>query len=152
MPTVCLKMFLSVLLALSAPSSVYAQSSLAQSLRQDEALQDAAIIAVRSALGARQQTARRASRCIHCRGPDVYRYLPWNAQCEHAREYSETLSSCQGGTTRAEAARYHRGIGLDSRDALKSGFFGRRCTHRPCPQIKLIAFTNNIDRNNLFSL
>jgi hypothetical protein len=57
MPNVCLKMFLSVLLALSAPSSVYAQSSLAQSLRQNEALQDAAIIAVRSALGARQQTA-----------------------------------------------------------------------------------------------
>jgi len=44
------------LLLLSAPHSLRAQSSLAESLRQDETLQGAALIAVRSALGARQQT------------------------------------------------------------------------------------------------
>jgi len=56
MPNSCSRIFLSLLLALSAPHSLYAQSNLAESLRQDDALQDAAIIAVRSALGARQQT------------------------------------------------------------------------------------------------
>ena len=51
------KIFLLLLLVLSAPYSLGAQSSLAESLRQDYALQNAAIIAVRSALGARKQTA-----------------------------------------------------------------------------------------------
>ena len=57
MPSSCSRLFLSFLLVLSAPHSSGAQSSLAESLRQDEALQDAAIIAMRSALGARKQTA-----------------------------------------------------------------------------------------------
>jgi len=59
----CSRIFLSFLLVLSTPLSPVAQSSLAESLRQDKALQDAAIIAVRSALGARKQTAvvRRSS-------------------------------------------------------------------------------------------
>jgi len=38
------------------PHGLYAQTKLTESLRQDEALQDAAIIAMRSALGARKQT------------------------------------------------------------------------------------------------
>lgn len=50
------KTLLFLLLLLSAPHSLSAQSSLAESLRQDDALQDAAIIAVRSALGAQKQT------------------------------------------------------------------------------------------------
>jgi len=53
----CSRIFLSLLLALAAPLSLNAQSSLAESLRQDVALQDTAIIAMRSALGARKQTA-----------------------------------------------------------------------------------------------
>jgi hypothetical protein len=57
MPSSCSRIFLSLLLALAAPHSLNAQSSLAESLRQDDALQDAVIIAVRSALGARKQTA-----------------------------------------------------------------------------------------------
>lgn len=57
MPNPCSKVFLSLLLFLTAPHSLYAQPNLAESLRQDDALQDAAIIAVRSALGARKQTA-----------------------------------------------------------------------------------------------
>lgn len=57
MPSPCSKIFLSLLLVIAAPHSLHAQSSLAESLRQDDALQDAAIIAVRSALGARKQTA-----------------------------------------------------------------------------------------------
>ena len=51
------RILLSLLFVLSTSHFLFAQSSLAESLRQDEALQDAAIIAVRSALGARQQTA-----------------------------------------------------------------------------------------------
>lgn len=50
------KALLLSLLLLSAPHSFHAQSSLAESLGQDAALQDAAIIAIRSALGARKQT------------------------------------------------------------------------------------------------
>ncbi len=45
-----------LLLLLWAPHPLYAQAGLAESLEQDGALQDAAIIALRSALGARQQT------------------------------------------------------------------------------------------------
>ncbi|PCI77598.1 MAG: hypothetical protein COB20_07750 [SAR86 cluster bacterium] len=51
------RILLLLLLLLPAPNSLLAQSSLAESLSQDDALQDAAIIAVRSALGARKQTA-----------------------------------------------------------------------------------------------
>ncbi|MBL4571748.1 MAG: hypothetical protein JKY86_01570 [Gammaproteobacteria bacterium] len=51
------RIFLLLLLLLSAPRSLYAQSSLAESLEQDVALQDTAIIVIRSALGARKQTA-----------------------------------------------------------------------------------------------
>lgn len=51
------RIFLSLLLLLPAPHSLYAQSNLAESLKQDVALQDTAIIAMRSALGARKQTA-----------------------------------------------------------------------------------------------
>ncbi len=56
MPSSCSKIFLSLLLALSAINPLYAQSSLAATLKQDDGLQDAVIIAVRNALGARQQT------------------------------------------------------------------------------------------------
>ena len=51
------RILLLLLLPLLLPQTLQAQSSLAESLRQDDALQDAAIIAVRSALGARKQTA-----------------------------------------------------------------------------------------------
>ena len=51
------KYLLLILLHVAAALSSHAQSSLEADLRQDEALQDAAIIAVRSALGARPQTA-----------------------------------------------------------------------------------------------
>lgn len=50
-------LLLLLLLLVATPSSFGAQSDLAESLREDVALQDAAIIAVRSALGARPQTA-----------------------------------------------------------------------------------------------
>mgnify|MGYP006893399407 FL=1 len=50
------KLLLSLLFVLSTSHFISAQSSLAELLRQDEALQDAAIIAVRSALGAQKQT------------------------------------------------------------------------------------------------
>ncbi|MFT4814913.1 MAG: hypothetical protein ACI80L_000243 [Pseudohongiellaceae bacterium] len=50
------KILLSLLFVLSTSHFISAQSSLAELLRQDEALQDAAIIAVRSALGAQKQT------------------------------------------------------------------------------------------------
>ncbi|MFT7471382.1 MAG: hypothetical protein ACI8XU_001278 [Kiritimatiellia bacterium] len=50
------RILLSLLFVLSTSHFLFAQSSLAESLRQDEALQDAAIIAVRSALGAQKQT------------------------------------------------------------------------------------------------
>jgi hypothetical protein len=51
------KNLLLVLLLVGTTYPSHAQSSLEAGLRQDEALQDAAIIAVRSALGARPQTA-----------------------------------------------------------------------------------------------
>lgn len=57
MPSSCSRIFLTLLLIIVAPHSLRAQHSLVESLRQDDALQDAAIIAVRSALGARKQTA-----------------------------------------------------------------------------------------------
>ena len=50
------KILLSLLFFLSTSQFLSAQSSLAERLRQDEALQDAAIIVVRSALGAQKQT------------------------------------------------------------------------------------------------
>lgn len=49
------KVLLSLLLVLATPYAFQAQSNLAESLRLDKALQDAAIIAMRSALGAREQ-------------------------------------------------------------------------------------------------
>ena len=50
-------------------SPVHAQSGLANMLTQDESLQDAAIIAIRSALGARPQTnvVRRSSFLVEVR-------------------------------------------------------------------------------------
>ncbi len=57
MPNSCSRIFLSLLLVLSTPHDFHAQSSLVESLKQDDALQDAAIIAMRSALGAQKQTA-----------------------------------------------------------------------------------------------
>jgi len=56
MPNSCSRIFLSLLLAVTTPHSFYAQANLADALRQDVSLQDAAIIAIRSALGARNQT------------------------------------------------------------------------------------------------
>jgi len=50
------KILLSLLFFLSTSHFLSAQSSLAELLRQDEALQDTTIIAVRSALGAQKQT------------------------------------------------------------------------------------------------
>ena len=50
------KILLSLLFVLSTSHFLSAQSSLAELLRQDEALQDTTIIAVRSALGAQKQT------------------------------------------------------------------------------------------------
>ena len=50
------KILLSLLFVLSPPHFLSAQSSLVERLRQDETLQDAAIIIVRSALGAQKQT------------------------------------------------------------------------------------------------
>ena len=50
------KVLLSLLFFLSTSHFLSAQSSLAELLRQDEALQDTTIIAVRSALGAQKQT------------------------------------------------------------------------------------------------
>ena len=50
------KILLSLLFVLSTPHFLSAQSSLIERLRQDETLQDAAIIVVRSALGAQKQT------------------------------------------------------------------------------------------------
>ena len=50
------KILLSLLVVLSTPHFLSAQSSLVERLRQDETLQDAAIIVVRSALGAQKQT------------------------------------------------------------------------------------------------
>lgn len=55
MPSSNSKVLLSLLLVLATPHAFHAQANLAESLRQDEALQDAAIIAMRSALGARNQ-------------------------------------------------------------------------------------------------
>ena len=56
MPNAPSKILLSLLFILSTPHFLSAQSSLVERLRQDEALQDAAIIVVRSALGAQKQT------------------------------------------------------------------------------------------------
>ncbi|GJM13705.1 MAG: hypothetical protein DHS20C12_21080 [Pseudohongiella sp.] len=57
------KISLLLLLLIYTPQFSLAQPHLAESLRQDSALQDVAIIAIRSALGARPQTAvvRRSS-------------------------------------------------------------------------------------------
>lgn len=52
-----IRIFLSVAIIFAMPYSPHSQSNLAESLKQNEALQDTAIIAVRSALGARPQTA-----------------------------------------------------------------------------------------------
>jgi len=57
MPNTCKSFFLAILITFASPYSLHAQSTLAENLIQDEALQDSAIIAIRSALGARQQTA-----------------------------------------------------------------------------------------------
>ena len=48
---------LAILITIASHSSVHAQPTLAENLIQDQALQDSAIIAIRSALGARRQTA-----------------------------------------------------------------------------------------------
>ena len=50
------RVLLLLLLTLASPEQFYAQTNLVESLKLDTALQDAAIIAIRSALGARNQT------------------------------------------------------------------------------------------------
>lgn len=52
----CPRVLLSLLLLLATSATIHAQAELAEILRQDIALQDTAIIAMRSALGAQSQT------------------------------------------------------------------------------------------------